>query len=133
MEVRRDGALVAAGPLPVDASGALGGAIDVPDPALWWPSGLGEQPLYEVIVRAGDASRRVVTGFRHAVLTPNDGAPSGALPYTAVVNGRRVELTGWNWAPADALYGEITDAKVEHLVELARRSGRGCCGSGAAG
>lgn len=123
VEVRFGGDVVAAGPLSVDASGALGGAVDVPDPALWWPSGLGEQPLYEVVVRAGDAERRVVTGFRHAALAPNDSAPSGALPYTAVVNGRRVELTGWNWAPADALYGEITDARVEHLVELARRSG----------
>ncbi|WP_053203769.1 glycosyl hydrolase 2 galactose-binding domain-containing protein [Jiangella muralis] len=123
MEVRLDGEVVAAGPLSVGADGSLTGSVVVPEPALWWPQGLGDQPLYEVVVRAGDAVRRVVTGFRHAVLAPNAGASLGALPYTAVVNGRRVELTGWNWAPADALYGEITDAKVEHLVELARRTG----------
>lgn len=123
VEVRFGDDAVAAGPLSVGAAGLLDGSVAVPEPALWWPAGLGDQPLYEVVVRAGDASRRVVTGFRHAVLAPNDDAPPGALPYTAVVNGRRIELTGWNWAPADVLYGEIAEAKVEHLVELARRSG----------
>ncbi|RIQ18864.1 glycoside hydrolase family 2 protein [Jiangella rhizosphaerae] len=123
VEVRLDGDVVAAGPVEVDAGGALHGAVAVPQPALWWPNGLGEQPLYEVVVRAGAASRHVVTGFRHVRMVANEAAPDEALPYTAVVNDRRVELTGWNWAPADALYGEIAVAKVEHLVELARRSG----------
>ncbi|TDD72325.1 hypothetical protein E1262_03175 [Jiangella aurantiaca] len=123
VEVRFDGDVVAAGPVEVGADGVLRGAVVVPEPALWWPNGLGEQPLYDVVVRAGDASRRVTTGFRHVRMAGNDGAPDGAFPYTAVVNGRPVELTGWNWAPADALYGEITEAKVEYLVEVARRSG----------
>jgi beta-mannosidase len=123
VEVRIDGVVVAAGPVEVGADGVLRGAVEVPEPALWWPNGLGAQPLYEVVLRAGDVSQRVVTGFRHVAFTGNAGGPAGALPYTAVVNGRPVELTGWNWAPADALYGEITDAKLEHLVGLARRSG----------
>lgn len=123
VEVRFEDALVAAGSLGVDADGVVSGAVVVPDPALWWPNGLGEQPRYEVVVRAGDASATVTTGFRHVRMVANAGAPAGALPYTAVVNGRPVELTGWNWAPADALYGEITAAKAEHLVDLARRSG----------
>ncbi|MBB5787292.1 glycosyl hydrolase 2 galactose-binding domain-containing protein [Jiangella mangrovi] len=124
VEVRFEGAVVASGPLEMGADGVIGGAVVVPEPALWWPNGLGEQPLYEVVVRVGaDAAHRVVTGFRHVRFVGNEDAPAGALPCTAVVNGRPVELTGWNWAPADALYGEITDAKVEHLVGLARRSG----------
>lgn len=123
VEVRFADAVVAAGPLRVGDDGVIGGAVVVPEPALWWPNGLGEQPLYEVVVRVGEASRGVRTGFRHVRLVGNEGAPAGALPYTAAVNGRPVELIGWNWAPADALYGEITDAKIEHLVGLARRSG----------
>ncbi|TDC54153.1 hypothetical protein E1212_03175 [Jiangella ureilytica] len=122
-EVRLGGAVVAAGPVDVGDDGVLLGAVVVPEPALWWPNGLGEQPLYEVVVHVGEVSHRVVTGFRRAAFTRNAGGPAGALPYTAVVNGQPVELTGWNWAPADALYGEIAAAKVEHLVGLARRSG----------
>jgi beta-mannosidase len=81
-----------------------------------------------VIVALGDAEgeadrteRRV--GFRAARMVPNADAPAGALPYTAVVNGVTVPLIGWNWTPADTLFGSIHEAKVEHLLGLAADSG----------
>jgi beta-mannosidase len=117
-------------PLPTDSlSATLTTAI--PAPHLWWPTGFGEQPLYEVVVTVeheGDpespldsAARHVA--FRTATLVANPGAPNGALPYTASVNDVVVPLLGWNWAPADTLYGSIDEAKVEHLLTLAARSG----------
>ncbi len=126
--VRYDGAEVAAASLAAGPAGELTGSVTVPQPRLWWPNGLGDQPLYDVELRVsepdgGSASWQGRTGFRHVRMVANDGAEPGALPYTAVVNGRRIELLGWNWAPADALYGDIDAAKVEHVVDLAARSG----------
>jgi beta-mannosidase len=102
--------------------------IDVLEPRLWWPNGLGDQHLYPVEVRVvdpegGACERSTTVGFRHVQMRRNTGAPATALPYTAVVNGQPVELIGWNWAPADALYGDIDDATVDHLIDLAARSG----------
>jgi beta-galactosidase/beta-glucuronidase len=47
--------------------------LEVEEPELWWPNGLGEQRLY----RAGDFA----VGFRTVELVPNEGAPADALPY----------------------------------------------------
>lgn len=102
--------------------------LRIPHPELWWPNTVGGQPLYTVtVVLADDAGetdrteRRV--GFRTAVLMPNPGAPADALPYTAVVNGVAVPLLGWNWTPADTLFGSIDEGTVEHLLGLAAASG----------
>ncbi|NDL60512.1 glycoside hydrolase family 2 protein [Phytoactinopolyspora mesophila] len=102
--------------------------VHVSAPLLWWPKGMGEQRLYTVEVRVSDTAGQAVqhtttVGFRHVEMRPNTGGPAGALPYTAVVNHRPMELIGWNWAPADALYGEIDQSKVEHLIDLAARCG----------
>ncbi len=103
---------------------ALRAGLVVPRPRLWWPRGLGEPATYTVRLRSGGRVLwRGTVGFRTAVLEPNAGAPAGALPYTGVVNGRRVPLVGWNWAPAEAQYGATPAGKVEHLVDLAARSG----------
>src|SRR6478735_7436426 len=69
------------------------------------------------------AVRRGTVGFRTARLVPNAGAPGDARGYTAEVNGVRLPLVGWNWAPADAQHGTVTRERVEHLVGLAAASG----------
>ncbi|MCL2594382.1 MAG: beta-N-acetylglucosaminidase domain-containing protein [Promicromonosporaceae bacterium] len=96
----------------------------VPQPRRWWPHGLGDQHRYEVTLLVGGAPvwRRQI-GFREVVWEVNPGSPEGAEPYSLRVNGRPVKLTGWNWAPADALYGEISRERLRHLLTLARDSG----------
>jgi beta-mannosidase len=126
LEVFRDGSLVAATNTRAE-DGRI--TLNVPDPALWWPNMHGEQPLYtaKLTLRAVDGSvqdtRSRTLGFRDAVLVDNPEAPEGALGYTAVVNGARIPLVGWNWTPADTLYGSVDPRKVEHLLALAARSG----------
>jgi beta-mannosidase len=106
--------------------GAVGATLEVPAPLLWWPNRHGDQPLYTVDLHlpgGGSAAWSGRTGFRSVRMLPNPGAPAGALPYTAEVNGTVVPLVGWNWAPADALHGEVTADRVRHLVGLAAASG----------
>ncbi|WP_101786888.1 glycoside hydrolase family 2 protein [Nonomuraea indica] len=69
--------------------------LQVPDPALWWPRGYGEQPLHELVVTAGDDTWRRDVGLREVRLGTEDGA------FTLAVNGVDVFLRGVNWIPDD--------------------------------
>jgi beta-mannosidase len=89
-------------------------ALEVDEPELWWPNGMGAQRLYPV---AG-----LEVGFRTVELLANEGAPDDALPYTVVVNGERMFMHGWNWVPLDALYGVPRPEKLAHLLQLAARA-----------
>ena len=98
--------------------------VDLRAPRRWHPRGYGRPELYTVrLIVAGDVQWERPIGFRRATLEQNPGAPAGALPYTAWINGRVVPLVGWNWVPADAQYGAVPAQRVRHLVELAARSG----------
>lgn len=99
--------------------------VRVPAPRRWWPRRLGTPTTYTVrlTVPGGRTLWRGTVGFCTARLVPNPGAPAGARGYTAEVNGVRLPLVGWNWAPADAQYGTVTRERVEHLVGLAVASG----------
>jgi len=124
----RDGErVVASQPAGRTGGGPVDLRLDVPGPEPWWPNGLGAQRRYRLELlatcAAGEDRWAADVGFRHARMVANPGSPPGALPYTAVVNGRTVPLTGWNWVPADALHGSVDPARVDHLVRLAARSG----------
>lgn len=100
-------------------------SLAVPQPQLWWPNGMGKQPLYRVRVSLltfdGLLSdeRCMRAGLRTIRLTANEGAPAGALGYTFEVNGRRMFVKGWNWVPIDHMYGRVQAARYRHLVSMA--------------
>jgi len=112
----------------IRASGSQASArFILADPALWWPNGHGDQPLYTLTARALDPAsgaesdvRAVTFGIRRLRFVPNEGADPSARPYTAEVNGRRIYLKGRNWVPIDVLYGVERPAKLERLLRLAQ-------------
>lgn len=111
---------------------ALSAVLHVDSPHLWYPNGQGEQPLYEVDVTVYPADgigeealldrRAVPCGIRKVELIQNEGAEPGALPYTFVVNGRKVYVNGWNWVPMDVMYGVPRPQKLQRLFALAQRA-----------
>ncbi|MET8835471.1 glycoside hydrolase family 2 protein [Micromonospora sp. NPDC004540] len=90
--------------------------LTVRDPALWWPVGHGDQPLYDldVTLRAGDgraldgSSRRI--GFRSVRLDTAPDAHGSA--FTLHVNGAPVFVKGVNWIPDDAFPNRVTRARL---------------------
>ncbi len=86
-------------------------------PALWWPNGLGDQPLYELEVVLGPQVERRKIGFRTIEhVTEPDGIGAG---FGFRVNGHPVFAKGANWIPADALPSRITPEKTRSLLQSA--------------
>jgi beta-mannosidase len=85
--------------------------LSVPDPLLWWPRGLGDQPRYPLAVRLSTVDgagldewhRRV--GFRDVRLETAPDAHGSA--FTVVVNDVPVFVRGVNWIPDDAFPSRI--------------------------
>jgi beta-mannosidase len=117
-----DGHVVAEGNAAV-VEGSVRIGLEVANPKLWWPNGLGSPAMYRLELRLDDLDDRVVRiGLRSLVLAPTDGAREDALAYTVAVNGRPTWIRGWNWVPIDAAYGVPRPERLRHLVELARRA-----------
>jgi beta-mannosidase len=96
--------------------------LELASASLWWPAGYGEQPLYEVKLSVYDASGQLCAeserkvGFRTITWEQNEGAPAGALPYTIVVNGKRIFMRGVNWVPITPFHGAITGQQYGHQL-----------------
>ncbi|MFE2916494.1 glycoside hydrolase family 2 protein [Kitasatospora indigofera] len=85
--------------------------LDVPDPALWWPRGYGEQPLHDLDLTLADATGPLDTwhrriGFRTVEL--DRSADEHGTGFTLVVNGERLFARGVNWIPDDTLVTRVT-------------------------
>lgn len=89
----------------------------VDNPKLWWPSGYGAQPLYEMVVRAaGDTVRKRIGLRRLEVVTEEDDK---GLSFQIRVNGVSIFCRGANWIPADALPQRITRERLDDLLSSA--------------
>ncbi|HMK95979.1 MAG TPA: hypothetical protein VK425_00445 [Acidimicrobiales bacterium] len=92
--------------------------LELPDPRLWWPAGLGDQPLYDVVVSVEvegqqSDSRARRTGLRQV----------RASNFRFSVNGDNVFLKGANLLPTRRDLASATPEEVARDVELAREAG----------
>jgi beta-mannosidase len=97
-------------------------SLQIPEPNLWWPNGLGEQPLYRVEVELAEDGRELdrrsfQVGLRTLELRrePDEWGES----FTFVVNGVPVFAKGSNWIPADSFPARVTPARLEALLGAA--------------
>lgn len=91
--------------------------LTINDPDLWWPAGQGDQPLYDLSVKAGEAKSTRRIGLRSLELvTEKDDI---GLGFKVRVNGRDIFCKGANWIPADALPSRITQEKTRDLLQSA--------------
>ncbi|MBB3113707.1 beta-mannosidase [Paenibacillus phyllosphaerae] len=124
-----DGRIVASTQIDIALGESFRHTLVVEAPALWYPSGYGEQPLYTVKIRLEDQatgalldSRQLRTGIRKLEYVQNVNSPADALPYTFVVNGRKIYIKGANLTPLDHMYGNVDPARYEWIVRMAKAS-----------
>ena len=102
------------------ASGVV--SMQVKNPQLWWPNGLGEQPLYQVrvVLNEGDQTldeKKYQMGLRKIELKqePDEWGKS----FTFVVNGHPFFAKGADWIPADSFPTRLTEESLEGLIRSA--------------
>lgn len=103
------------------APAGVGGVdIDVPDPMLWAPKGMGKPNLYKVrieLVRGGEAveTRELSAGIRVAELDRTSVVDeSGNGEFCVRINGNRMFCLGTNHVPVDA----VLSRQKERLLKV---------------
>jgi len=98
-------------------------SFTVSKPKLWWPNGLGAQPLYSFRARSlvngrvtGEKTSR--TGLR--TLELRQQRDEAGQSFMFVINGIPVFAKGGNWIPADSFTTRITKEKYRFLLSSVR-------------
>jgi beta-mannosidase len=97
--------------------------------ALWWPNGMGEQPLYDLICELLDDDGRLIdrqsrrVGFKHVEWRRTKGASESADPYLCVVNGKETLLFGANWTPIRPNFADLHDEDYRRRLNVYRGCG----------
>jgi len=95
--------------------------LEIPQARLWWPRGLGEQPLYTVLARVKSGAqvlaedrRRIGLRQLHLVQAPVEGEAGSSFHFE--VNGQDFFAGGANWIPDDILLERITPERYRERV-----------------
>ncbi|MFN3302718.1 MAG: glycosyl hydrolase 2 galactose-binding domain-containing protein [Roseateles sp.] len=98
--------------------------LTLDDARLWWPRGLGEQPLYTLVARLLDGEhllaqdrRRIGLRMLRLVQAPVQGEAGSSFHFE--VNGQDFFAGGANWIPDDSLLERITPARYRERVAQA--------------
>lgn len=90
--------------------------IAIQNPQLWWPNGLGKQPLYRVTVRLAAGDTRVWRiGLR--TMTVSREKDEWGEEFCHVVNGVKVFAMGSDYIPEDNILARVTPERTRRLLE----------------
>lgn len=99
--------------------------IQVLAPQLWWPNGMGEQPLYRLVTRLvyNDAEiDRLEQSIGLRTIELDRSPLPGGTRFGLRINGHFVFCKGGNWAPADLISARVDTARYERLIADARKA-----------
>lgn len=90
--------------------------ITIEHPQLWWPNGLGKQPLYRVTVRLATGDTRVWRiGLR--TMTVSREKDEWGEEFCHVVNGVKVFAMGADYIPEDNILARVMPERTHRLLE----------------
>ncbi len=100
-------------------------SLEIEKPLLWWPNGLGNQPLYHIQVKLQQTDtvldeKEFQLGLRTIELRQEPD--KWGRSFTFVVNGQPVFVKGSNWIPADSFPTRLTEAALESLIRSAAQT-----------
>ena len=103
-------------------------AIEIDDPRLWWPAGLGDQPLYSVRAELlGEKELDVWEGrVGLRTMTVSRRKDEWGESFSHCVNGVDVFAMGADYIPEDNLLPRVSPERTRRLLEDARAANMNC-------
>jgi len=104
--------------------------LEVPAPQLWYPNGLGDQPLYTLRVELLDAEDQLCDvweqriGLRKMEMSTEKDAYGREFAHQ--VNGVKFFAMGADYIPEDNLLGRVTPERTRTLLEQCREAHFNC-------
>jgi beta-mannosidase len=94
-------------------------SVQIPEPELWWPNGMGNHPLYGITAELSDngnviSTKKLRIGLRTIELS--EEKDKRGQTFGIKVNGKLIFCKGANWIPADALPNRLTESKYRELL-----------------
>ncbi len=101
-----------------------GEPFEIPDPLLWWPNGLGDQPLYTLRVELTDGEDVEVRTYRIGLrtLTVSRKKDQWGETFALCANGQTFFSMGADYIPEDNLLSRITPERTAKLVADCRKA-----------
>ncbi len=103
--------------------------IEIVDPALWWPAGYGQQPLYTVRVELRKEGQLLDYWERRIGLRTLDISrqkDEWGEEFCHVVNGLKIFAMGGDYIPEDNLLARVTPQRTRRLLEDAKLAHFNC-------
>lgn len=95
-------------------------AINMDSVHLWWPNGIGDQPIYEVALTVwanGNLMDRQTETFGVREISMVQETDSIGESFYFMVNHRPVFMKGANYVPLDHFFTEVTSDRYDHFFE----------------
>ena len=104
-------------------------SFDIKKPKLWYPVGIGEQPLYNLTFTVyGEKGEEQKYAYRIGIkeVRVDDGIDEYGKNFAVYVNGIKVFLKGSNFIPEDMVLQRVTPERTERLLRLAKEAEHNC-------
>lgn len=98
------------------------GSLHIDNPAIWWPLGKGEHPLYNLSIKVyddGELSDCTATTFGIREVVATRDTPDGSKLF--VINGKPIFVRGSNWIPEAML--KDNDKRMAAVLRMSAQCG----------